>query len=570
MEEFIYSENIEEQNEVAIPANENDTSEEDFSHESSECYCPADDEPEPSTDVNDNHYEPLTDEPPYSAEDGMPCIDDPSYVHYDPEGCPVDPEIWTGDDPLIWDEPEDPIATHGYEFFEEDRNGDGQIDAVHIFKDTDGDGVADTMVSYLDEDFNGSFETTRIIEDTNKDGKIDSAYEGVDVDGDGKDDVAERWVDTNGDGVLDSWRREIDLDGDGKNEMVEERHGDTYTLEQDTDGDGRVDFWYKGTDVDGDGKDDFVEIRVDSNNSGLPDTYVQQMDTDGDGVIDVVVRGSDYNDDGMFDSLRIYEDTDGNGTFDTLTEIYDSDHDGQLDTAKIYYDYDGDGRDDWTQVCRYDPASGTVTPLNDPPQYTEGIAGTTYEELTQFEPSPNYPEGITGDPSSSMKHWEFQGNTNRCALFSQKFVVEEFTGEDISIDEFVSVAENNGWFSEDGGTTFLNINKMLDYYGIDNEMSFHNSIEDIDNCLSEGGRVIVAIDADEIWYGQGGDLFSPTSTANHAVEVIGIDYSDPEHPMVILNDSGTPNGKGAMIPLDDFMDAWKDSECQMIACYPNK
>ena len=87
------------------------------------------------------------------------------------------------------------------------------------------------------------------------------------------------------------------------------------------------------------------------------------------------------------------------------------------------------------------------------------------------------------------------------------------------------------------------------------------------NIIEKG---IVAIDANEIWYGEGDDLFSPSSGANHAVEVIGIDYSDPDHPMVILNDSGSPNGKGEMVPLGDFMDAWKDGECQMIKCYPKK
>ena len=227
----------------------------------------------------------------------------------------------------------------------------------------------------------------------------------------------------------------------------------------------------------------------------VPGAYVIGVDTDGDGSIDDAMRGADYNDDGQFDSLRIKEDSDANGTIDMMTEIYDSDKDGVLDRADIHHDYDEDGRDDWTQICQYDPSNGTVTPLNDPPSYAEAISGTTYEELNQFEPGPDYPDGITGDPSSSMEQWEYQGNTGRCALYSQKFIVEEFTGKDIDISEFVSVAENNGWFSDDFGTTFLNTNKMLDYYGIENEMSFHNGIEDIENCLSEGGRVIVAIDA---------------------------------------------------------------------------
>ena len=62
-------------------------------------------------------------------------------------------------------------------------------------------------------------------------------------------------------------------------------------------------------------------------------------------------------------------------------------------------------------------------------------------------------------------------------------------------------------------------------------------------------------------------MFSPLSGANHAVEVIGIDYSDPEHPMVILNDSGPQNGCGEMVPLDQFLDAWQDGDNLMIECY---
>lgn len=75
-------------------------------------------------------------------------------------------------------------------------------------------------------------------------------------------------------------------------------------------------------------------------------------------------------------------------------------------------------------------------------------------------------------------------------------------------------------------------------------MSFHNDIDDIRECLESGGKVIVSIDADEIWFGESDDLFTPGDGPNHAVEVIGIDYSNPDEPMVILNDSGNPNGCG--------------------------
>lgn len=418
-----------------------------------------------------------------------------------------------GDDGEPWGQ-EQQLFNDGWN---EDRNGDGIVDATHISDDTDGDGIVDFEGHYYDDNF---------------DGEIDMVLE---------------YSDQDGDGYLET-------------ENVQSAQG----------GSAVINFWKNSADVNHDGTFDIIEVQQDTNASGSVDTYSLEMDTDGDGSIDFAMKGVDYNEDGEFDSERIYEDSNSNGAFDTMTEIYDSNNDGKLDRAEIHHDYDEDGKDDWTQICEYDPKSGMVTPLNDPPSYAGAIGGTFAEELERFEPQPDYPAGITGDPKTSMEEWENQGMTNRCALYSQKFVIEEFTGVEINMEEFAEVADYNGWFTDDFGTTFLNMNKMLDYYGIENKMSFHNNVDDIEECLEDGGKVIVSIDADEIWYGEGDDLFSPNSGANHAVEVIGIDRTDPEHPMVILNDSGNPNGKGVMIPLADFEDAWQDGECQMIECYPNK
>ena len=200
--------------------------------------------------------------------------------------------------------------------------------------------------------------------------------------------------------------------------------------------------------------------------------------------------------------------------------------------------------------------------------FDEDITLYAHWELDNFDPNnvSNY-DSISGDPAKSMEVWECQGDTNRCALYSEKFVLEELTGNDIDIEEFVAVAKENNWFTEDGGTTFLNMNNMLDCYGIENEMSFHNSIADIEDCLNEGGKVIVSINADEIWHGSDNNIFAPESCANHAVEVIGVDRTDPNNPMVILNDSGSPYGKGEMIPLELFEGAWEVGDCQMVKCY---
>lgn len=411
---------------------------------------------------------------------------------------------------------EEPFQYHETEY---DRNGDGETDMVVVEADTDGDGNIDYVATFSDNNYDGDFESSEINSDEDGDGIIDT----------------QTWEeDTNGDGMIDSRGIVVDTNGNGYLDL-----------------------------------DDSYYASFDTNHSGKEDLYKMQLDTDGDGKIDYAERGMDYNDNEEFDSLKIYEDTTGDGKIDKVTELYDSIGDGKLDMAEIHYDYDGDGVEDWAQICQYDPETGNVTPLNDPHEYAS-ISATYSWELPQYVPGENYPQGVCGDPASSMQYWEYQEESGPCALYSQKFIIEEFTGQSIDINEFTALAESNGWYGNGGGTTALNMGKMLDAYGIENEMSFHNDMGNIEDCLNEGGRVIVAIDADEIWHGEGSDLFSPNSAANHAVEVIGIDYSDPEHPMVILNDSGSRTGCGEMVPLADFVDAWKDSECQMIKCYPKK
>ena len=191
------------------------------------------------------------------------------------------------------------------------------------------------------------------------------------------------------------------------------------------------------------------------------------------------------------------------------------------------------------------------------------VGGTYVQELDNFNP-----ETSTDffNATEAMEHWEWQGDTNRCAQFSQLFVIEEFTGLELDPEAFCRFSEANGWFSEAGGTTLDNMNKMLDFFGIQNEMSYGKSIDDLLNCLENGGRAVVAIDSGEIWNGEGfwDDVFDPNH-ADHAIEVVGY---NPETDCIIVNDSGNPNGMGTEIPREAFEDAWADSGHLMVECYP--
>ncbi len=334
-------------------------------------------------------------------------------------------------------------------------------------------------------------------------------------------------------------------------------------------------------DFDGDGIMDTVGI--DSNGDGVIDTYHTEMNG-------MVMESYDYNQDGVIESQTIYHDYNHDGVFETVVKGYDSDGDGIIDDITTYQDLDGDGNEDLCMKGNYTDQDGDgvidtydvhtdldryhiygseeVYGIDNHPslQAAGNIAGVCIDDLGNFDPEKADMSAVSGDPAQSMKEWEYQGDTGRCALYSQKFVIEELTNQEIDIEELADLAEGNGWFSESSGTPLLNMDKILDYYGIHSEMSFHNEISDLQNCLESGGKAIVTIDADEIWYGESDDLFTPGDGANHAVEVIGIDHSDSNEPMVILNDSGNPQGCGEMVPLDVFLDAWEDGNCQMISC----
>lgn len=333
---------------------------------------------------------------------------------------------------------------------------------------------------------------------------------------------------------------------------------------------------------------------VDTNSDGIYDAFSMVVDSNTDGVPDTVILENDYNQDGLIDTQKVYMDQNGDGRFDQVVEAYDSNQDGFLDhyetmvdtngdglpditveeeflesengSPDLYVvstDLDGDGSTDLVEMYGYDPETGTLFPLDEAMHV--GISAQV--ELEQFDPSQADPEDICGDPAADMENWECQGQTNRCTLYAQKFVIEELTGQEVDIETVADIAEENGWFSEENGGNALDMANVLEYYGLEPEMSYHNDMEDIQLCLEEGGKVIVSVDSGEIWFGETDELFCPVDGADHAVQVIGIDYSDPDNPMVILNDSGSPEGCGEMVPMDVFVDAWEDGDCQMITCY---
>lgn len=397
-----------------------------------------------------------------------------------------------------------------------------------------------------------------------------------DLDGDGVNDSYAEELDTNDDERADI--RLVDSDKDGAPDVVySDTNADGYydVIEEDVDKDGYVDVEVRDEDYDGTYETliQFEESESEQADSA-DESNVTNYDRNGDGIADVVLQ--DMDGDEKVDNS--YFDTDGDGIMDAVVYMVDRDGNGKEDAVSVahFSDTDGDGDFDEISATLYDENDRVVSEntmeidrtdlveLN-PILVDDADNGTWYTNLENFEPNTADITKIVGNPAESMQEWECQGETNRCALYAQKFVIEEFTGQEIDIEEMADFAEARGWFNEANGTNHEHLTKMLDYFGIENEESFNNDLTDIADCLNDGGRIIVTVDSGEIWCGEN-DVYSPQTTADHAVEVVGIDYSNPENPMVILNDSGIENGCGVKVPADTFLDAWADGGNYMITC----
>lgn len=180
-------------------------------------------------------------------------------------------------------------------------------------------------------------------------------------------------------------------------------------------------------------------------------------------------------------------------------------------------------------------------------------------------------------PDGGLNPVIYQGNEGVCAIRSQQIVLRDY-GIDISLDELKQYATENGWYdsSPEGGTPMWAIGNLLLSCNVSCQQSVDNTVYDLINELAQGHRVIVGVDANELWADRNHDTmdgvkewfkdFFEGETPNHALVVAGVDVNpdDPDDIKVILTDPGTGDLR-IEYELDDFMDAWKDSQCFMVS-----
>lgn len=165
-----------------------------------------------------------------------------------------------------------------------------------------------------------------------------------------------------------------------------------------------------------------------------------------------------------------------------------------------------------------------------------------------------------------------QPDDHSCGLRSQQIILRDF-GIDIPFEDLEKYALEAGVYSEDGTYTY-DIGKVVEMAGVGMHQVQGSTIFDLTNELAQGHRVIVSVDADELWYNKTpiqklnnwmDDVIGPQG-GNHALIVAGVEVnpSDPNDVKVVLTDPGAGHLR-IEYPLEQFMDAWKDSNCFMAA-----
>ena len=179
-----------------------------------------------------------------------------------------------------------------------------------------------------------------------------------------------------------------------------------------------------------------------------------------------------------------------------------------------------------------------------------------------------------------------QGPQPSCAIRSQEIILRDY-GISIPQEELIQYAIQNGWYDPDpvnGGTPRQCVGNILDACGIPTQRTENATIYDIISELRSGHRVIVSVDANELWIKKEPSLvnrlfgefenkvqdafnaLNGVQGANHALIVAGVTVNpkDPSDIRVTLIDSG--RGDACIeYKLSDFEDALADSNHYMIS-----
>lgn len=178
------------------------------------------------------------------------------------------------------------------------------------------------------------------------------------------------------------------------------------------------------------------------------------------------------------------------------------------------------------------------------------------------------PDPVVGTPGQDAETWDgIQSDDDTCAIRSQEFILEQFTGEEHNEAALVQQASDMGWYAPGEGTSPEDMGNILELHGIPVNRCYDATTYDLANELAQGHKVMISVDSGELWNNSITEKIADLGVddgPDHAVVVSGIDTNDPDNPKVIISDPGSGE-PAAKYPMDQFVGAWEDGGFQMVS-----
>lgn len=152
------------------------------------------------------------------------------------------------------------------------------------------------------------------------------------------------------------------------------------------------------------------------------------------------------------------------------------------------------------------------------------------------------------DVVEDLGRWKQQEREYSCAVQVQKWIISEETDKEFSEAELREIGFEKGWYSDNQGTYLEDIGKLSEINGLKYERFDNLSMDELIALKSTGANIILGVDSQLL----GRPSLPKEFKVNHAVELIGFDFSDKENPKVILNNPGRSSGRGEVYPMDIF------------------
>lgn len=156
-----------------------------------------------------------------------------------------------------------------------------------------------------------------------------------------------------------------------------------------------------------------------------------------------------------------------------------------------------------------------------------------------------------------------QHTVDGCNFHSEATILNEY-GFNVTEEQLQQEGVEQGWYTPGQGTPIDCMGMHLENREVPVSMTEGNGVDNLISELAQGHKVIVAVDSGELWspgYGEQMEDIMYGGIPDHALIVDGVSI---DNNLVTITDSGTGHFR-TEYPLDNFMDAWNDSNNTMVA-----